>query len=499
MRARPPGHEEIPDWLSSRAEAAPHSPAVECGKVAWSYSELDRHAGALAALLRSSKVGPGDRVAVLLSPSETFVALVHAASRLGAVVVPLNHRLTPAELRLQLKDAAPKVVVFERGLGLSETAAGPTSEWIEKSELQSDSLEPLAGRLYDIRAPHAIIYTSGSSGSPKGAVLTLWNLKWNHASLAFRVGTSNEDRWLLCLPLFHIGGYSIIFRALLAGSLVVVHPRFDPSKASRSLRDDRITLASFVPTMLTDVLAASKGRRVAPSARLILVGGGRPSAELAAKVRERDLPVAFTYGMTETCSFVALSSSVSPEGPRYLPAPPSEVVVTVPSRRGLSPSRPGEVGEIAVRGPSVFAGYWRRPQLTRSRFLGGWFLTGDLGRLDPASGELLVLGREDETIVTGGEKVFPEEVESALRAHPSVSEAVVLGVEDGRWGQMVVAVIEPRKGPHPTPAELKSFLERTLAGYKIPKKFLFRASLPRTPTGKLRKADVRRETGEGSP
>ena len=210
-----------------------------------------------------------------------------------------------------------------------------------------------------------------------------------------------------------------------------------------------------------------------------------------------------TYGMTETCSLVALSNAWSPSaGPAYRAVFPSEVTVAKPGTKGrLVPADIGEAGEVAVRGPTLFGGYWRKPALTRARFRGEWFLTGDVGVLQPgrgqrvgATGGIAILGRKEETIVTGGEKVFPAEVEAALREHPAVKDAVVVGVDDARWGQRVVAALEAKPeflGSPPQAAELTAFLRDRVGRYKIPKQYHFWAALPRSGTGKARRGEVR--------
>ena len=361
--------------------------------------------------------------------------------------------------------------------------------------------EPVAGDTLDLASAHAVVYTSGSSGDPKGVELTLSNLMWNAVSVGFRTGASQEDRWLLCMPLFHVGGYTIIFRSVLHGSGIVVHDRFDAGRVSRSLDDDAITMASFVPTMLSEVLEARGGKPLGPRLRMVFLGGGPPPAQLLAVIRKRRLPVLLTYGMTETCSQVALSDPLESSGrPVYRQAFPSEVAVVKPGTgRGLSFAGPGEAGEVAVHGPTLFRGYWRMPSATRARFRGKWFLTGDLGVLQEGpSGGIAMLGRKEETIVSGGEKVYPAEVESALREHPAVMDAVVVGVEDEKWGQMVVAVVETRPGVgRPSEAELSAFLRERVGGYKVPKRYRFWPALPRTPTGKTRREEVRARLARG--
>ena len=499
LSKRPPVHEPtVPDWLRWRSSVSADSLALKAGPVEWSYGKLQENVGRLASGLRSRGVVRGDRAAILMSPSAQQVAVVLALARVSAIAVPLNHRLSPRELRSQLRDSSPSIVIHDEEFGAEAAEAGgiQARRWVDASDL--GDREPMAGDLLDLSAPQAIVYTSGSSGAPKGVVLTVSNLMWNAVSVGLRVGASPVDRWLLCLPLFHVGGYSIIFRSLLYGSAIVLHPKFDAKRVSLSMDNDAITLASFVPTMLTEFLSARGGKPLNPRVRAIFVGGGPPAPGLVAAARERRLPILMTYGMTETCSQVALSSNwSSSEGPAYLPILPNQIAVTRRGTHGrLEPAEADEVGEVAVRGPTIFSGYWRKPAASRERFKDGWFLTGDLGLLQAGAGKprgVVILGRKDETIVSGGEKVYPAEVEAALRSHPSVKEAVVIGIDDPKWGQRVVAVIETRAAASrpPSAAKLSEFLGERLGRYKIPKQYHFWPSLPRTPTGKPRRAEVR--------
>jgi O-succinylbenzoic acid--CoA ligase len=487
--------------------ASPHALAVRAGPVEWSYLELQEKVSSLSAVLLSRGITRGDRVAVLAAPSEAYVALVHAIARIGAVAVPLNHRQSAPELRAQLLDSRPSLVVHDESPspGKRPDTLSSKLRWATVDDLMAESSaggrEPVTGDTLDLASTHAIVYTSGSSGVPKGVELTLASLMWNAVSVGFRTGHSQEDRWLLCMPLFHVGGYTIIFRSFLHGSGIVVHDRFDAGRVSRSLDEDGITMASFVPTMLTEVLEARGAKPLGPRVRVVFLGGGPPPAQLLAVIRKRRLPVLLTYGMTETCSQVALSDPRESRGrPVYRQAFPSEVAVVKPGAgRGLSFAGPGEAGEVAVRGLTLFAGYWRKPSATRARFRGEWFLTGDLGVLQEGpEGGIAILGRKEETIVSGGEKVYPAEVESALREHPAVRDAVVVGVKDEKWGQMVVAVVETRPGVgRPSEAELSAFLRERVGGYKVPKRYRFWPALPRTPTGKTRREEVRARVARG--
>ena len=512
------GHESrgqrFPDWLRWRSGVSPEALALKVGELEWSYRELQERVSAFSAVLTSRGIRKGDRLALLMPPSERYVAIVHASARVGAVVVPLNPRQSAPELLEQLRDSSPSLVVYDEAqrarakelqAGLRRGPSAPP-RWVREAELAgstSGRVKPVPGDQLDAFAPHAIIYTSGSSGAPKGVELTLSNFMWNAVSIGFRSGASPSDRWLLCMPLFHVGGYTIIFRSVLHGSGIVLHPKFEPKLVSRSLDGDGITLASFVPTMLSEVLEARGGKPLDPKVRTIFLGGGQPPAKLVTAIRERRLPVLLTYGMTETCSQVAVSNVwMSSEGPAYQPVLPSEVAVMKPPTRGrVAFAGEGEVGEVAVRGPALFRGYWRKPALSASRFREGWFFTGDLGVLQPSTSlrgrrtsGIVILGRKEETIVSGGEKVFPAEVESALREHPAVKDAVVVGVDDAKWGQRVVAVVETKADSRvgqPSASELTAFLGERVGRYKIPKQFHFWAALPRTPTGKTRRSAVR--------
>jgi O-succinylbenzoic acid--CoA ligase len=492
----------VPDCLRWRASISPDSLALKLGSSEWSYGEMQEKVSSLSAVLLARGVRKGSRVALVMSPSEAYIAAVHAVARVGAVSVPLNHRLPSAELRRLLTDSRPSLVIHD-GMIDDETKerAQASIRWAIAEELLAETPRkaPIPGDRIDASAVHAIVYTSGSSGGPKGVKLTLGNLIWNAFSVGLRIGGSSEDRWLLCMPLFHVGGYAVLFRSVLYGSSIVLHRRFDAKAVSLSLDNDGITLASLVPTMLNDVLDARGGKPLPPKVRLLFVGGGVPNPALIAAIRLRRIPALLTYGMTETCSQVAVSKAwTSGDGPAYHAVFPSEVVVTK-SKTKVRPLPPGEVGEVAVRGPTLFAGYLGKPGLTRSRFRGDWFLTGDLGYIQKRTFSpghetqgVVIMGRKEETIVTGGEKVFPGELELALKEHPGVKDAMVLGLDDARWGHRVVAVVEARADDsRPSVQELTEFLGARLAHYKLPKQFHFLPSFPRTSTGKTRRADVR--------
>ncbi|MCL6592760.1 MAG: o-succinylbenzoate--CoA ligase, partial [Alicyclobacillus sp.] len=305
---------------------------------------------------------------------------------------------------------------------------------------------------------------------------------------ALQLGVLPSDQWLVPLPLFHVGGMSVLWRSLIYGTTAVAHEGFDSAAVNAALDNGDIHLVSVVPTMLQRMLA--ERQHPYPSAlRCVLLGGSyapRPLLELCQALR---VPVAQTYGLTEAASQVC--TLLPADGLRKLgsagkPLLPTEVRIDVGGREAA----PGEVGEIWVRGPTVTPGYWQRPEATAQALADGWLHTGDLGYLDE-EGYLFVLDRRADLIVSGGENIYPAEVENALAAHPGVAEAAVVGMPDPEWGQVPVAFVVPAPGWSGSPQEVLSFLAGRLARYKLPKRILTVPELPRNASGKLLRRALR--------
>ena len=508
MPSTPP----LPDWLAHRAAAAPGRLALVAGGRGWSYAELDAEATRAARRLAARGVRGGDRVATLLGNGLAPAVLVHAVLRLGATLVPLNVRLSESEVAWQVGDAAPRLLVVE-----GRTAALAEQARREQPALAVAGADELVGAPSDATAPSdagaplrrthspahvlAILYTSGTTGRPKGAMLTVGNFWWSAVGSALNLGTHAADRWLACLPLFHVGGLSIVVRAAVYGIAAVVHDGFDPAAVNRAIDEGGVTIVSVVAVMLQRMLdaraAAPGGERPYPaSLRCVLLGGGPAPRPLLERCAALGVPAVQTYGLTETCSQVA---TLAPEDAlRRLGAAgralyPNALRVV---REDGGEAAPGEAGEILVRGPVVTAGYLNRPDDTERALAGGWLHTGDVGHLD-ADGYLYVLDRRDDLVVTGGENVYPAEVEAALLAHPWVAEAAVVGVADDAWGQRVVAVVRPSAAagaarPNEVAEALGAHCRARLAGYKVPREVrVVGEPLPRTAAGKLRRAAVR--------
>jgi O-succinylbenzoic acid--CoA ligase len=489
----------LPDPLARRAAAAPRAPALIAADSTWGWAELHDAAQAVVHGLRACGLAPGDRVALLARNLPAFAAIVHAAPRLGLVLVPLNTRLAPAELAWQLADCAASLLIYDEAL--AELAASLSA--VAKVSLESLAPAPDAQeRAPDappipLDAPHTIIYTSGTTGQPKGAMLSYGNHWWSAAASALNLGTHHDDRWLAVLPLFHVGGLSILLRGAFYGIPVVLHERFDPAAVNRAIDEQGVTIVSVVATMLQRMLEERGGRPYPPHLRCLLLGGGPAPLPLLERCAALGAPVVQTYGMTETASqavTLAPADALRKLGSAGRPLLPMELRVIAEGR----PARPDEVGEIQLRGPMVTLGYYGRPEASAAAIADGWLHTGDLGRLD-AEGYLYVIDRRSDLIISGGENIYPAEVEAALLAHPAVREAGVVGAPDPTWGQVPVAYVVA--GPDAQAAladELLAFVRGRLAAYKAPRRIELVASLPRTAAGKLRRNLLREPYGPPS-
>jgi O-succinylbenzoic acid--CoA ligase len=472
-------------WLEADA---PGAPALRVAGRSVSRGALASRADALAAWLAESGVRAGDVVAALLPNGLGFAALLHALDRAGAVLLPLNWRLAPAELAFVLGDARPRLLVHQAGplSALAEQASrqagGPAPTLLpEGLSAQGPPLRAAAGSAH---APFALLYTSGTTGRPKGALLSHANLAASTRASSEHLGAAADDRWLACLPFFHVGGLSILLRCARQRSPVVVQERFDAAALSRALDAEAITHVSLVPAMLVRLLEARGGEPAPAGLRVVLLGGGPTPAGLLERARGLGFPVAPTYGLTEAASQVAtLPPAGAAPGRGLEPLPGVELRILAADGRAAAPRA---CGEILVRGPTVMRGYRGLPQETRRALRGGWLHTGDVGRID-ARGDLHVLDRRSDLVVSGGENVYPAEVEAVLAQHPDVLEAGVAGVPDPEFGQRPAAWIVPRRGARPRPEALARFCRERLAAYKVPVRFACVEGLPRTASGKLQR------------
>lgn len=450
----------------------------------WTFAALRAEARRVAQRLAAFGVRPGDRVGMLLPNAPHAVFLIHAAQQLGAVLVPLNLRLTSAELLAQAQRVRLRCLVHNTATAPQASALAEIAPLLD-IDAETPSA-PFCAQKRTLEALHTLMFTSGTTGQPKAAMLTWGNHFWSAIASGWRLGVHPEDRWLLNLPLYHVGGLAIALRAALYGIPIVLHSRFDPEMVLWALARDRVTILSLVPTMLKRLLDFNRDRPLPEHVRVVLVGGAATPAPLLARALEARVPVALTYGLTEAASQVATATpdQVRAQRNNGVGYPLRGVHVRIADADG-APLPPEALGEVWVRGPIVMRGYWDDPEATaRTLTLDGWLRTGDLGYCD-ARGQLWVVQRRTDLIISGGENIYPAEVEAVLLQHPEVEAACVVGVEDAEWGQRVVALVQRVPGAAVRAEALQAFCRKRLAGYKCPRAVLFVDALPLTASGKV--------------
>jgi o-succinylbenzoate---CoA ligase len=442
---------QVEAWLARAARTAPSATALETPDAKVSYLDLLRLATAGADELVELGVNRGERVAIALAPGIGFAQALHACWLLGAIAVPVDLRLTPAE---RAEIGAGASVLVERPLRDS-SSGGRESETLAYEAV------------HDLDAVCAVIHTSGTTSAPKPVELTYGNFLWSALGSGVALGIDPAERWLCTLPLSHVGGLSILVRSAIYATTAVVHERFQVDRALDALEKERVSLVSLVSTTLARLLDA--GLRDPPALRCALTGGGPVPAALLRRAREAGVPVLETYGLTECCSQAATAPLAASD----------DAGAGVPLFCTSTEIAPD--GEILLSGPTV----------ARSAVAAdGRLHTGDLGRID-ANGFLRVSGRNVDTIVTGGENVAPSEVEAALETHAHVLEAAVVGREDPQWGEAVTAIVLTTKGADVSERSLREHCSALLAPYKVPKRVEFASQpLPRTASGKLLRREL---------
>lgn len=492
---------DTPDLLTHAARRQPDRICVEAEDRAFTFADVDERAARLASVFRDNGVVDGARVALLAYNEPEFTEIRVAAQRAGAILVPLNYRLTATELSATLADCTPRLLIV--GPGLEATAdrldvpvvlrlagAAGTDGCYEDALAAATPIDRLAG--ISAERPAMIGYTSGTTGRPKGVVLSNGALHAGMIAMGQEIGARPDAVYLTVMPMFHIGslvGYSFTY----LGATCVLRRRFDPGEVVRLLCSGRITHTQLVPAMVRTVLDGWPGDRT--TLERVLYGGAPMPPDLAQRaLRTLGCGLVNGYGSTEGMGIAMLSPEEhDPDGRPHLLASVGRSGIGMTARvvddTGAD-VRPGEVGEIVCRGPSLMTEYWRNPEATAHSLRDGWFHTGDLGRRD-AEGYLYLVDRKNDKIVTGGENVYPTEVENVLLTHPAVGDVAVVGLHDETWGEAVSAAVVLEPGTHPEPEELIAHCRERLAGYKVPKRLRFVDALPKTPTGKLLRRQIR--------
>lgn len=501
--------DNVGTWLDRRADAAPERRALVDPDRTLSFASLADRSRRAAAVLADHGVGPGDRVALLLANRSAYLETVFACARLGAIAVPVNTRLAPPEVRHVFGDAEPALVLHEPSLGPLVAAAirgartAPARLEVGGAPDAYEAALAGAGPPPDVHPvapddPMLLLYTSGTTGAPKGALLPHRKTLFNSLNAALFFELTARDRVLVPLPLFHSFGLSILsIPAIYAGATVLLERQFDPERTWATVASERVSYFGAVPTMfraLLEALDAASPRPDVSSLRFLFSAGAAIPVEVIRAFEERHgLVVKQGFGQTETSILCCLDAEHALRKAGSVGRPVFHADVRIVRRDDLA--RPSsawrdvgndEPGEIVVRGPITMTGYWRRPEATAETLREGWLLTGDLATRD-SEGFVRLVGRARDLYISGGENVYPAEIEAAYAAHPAIREIAVVGVPDPRWGEVGRAFVVLAAGASLDPDALRAWGAERLARYKLPRSFEAVPSLPRTETGKVRK------------
>jgi acyl-CoA synthetase (AMP-forming)/AMP-acid ligase II len=499
--------------LAHHASRTPDQPLTVFGDETVTYAEMAARSAALAGGLHERGVGAGDVVGLLSYNCTEFLETIFAANHLGAIAMPINWRLAAPEVGYILEHSGARALVCDGDLvALADEAtkgreatlvracvsgAAPAG-WTTLADLRTttSSAAPLARARTAGDDVHRLMYTSGTTGRPKGVMLTHANLAWKNLAHMIEFGITSADRGLACGPMYHVGALDLTTTTLVAaGATTVIHRTFDAAAVVDEIERSRITTVWLAPAMVNAIMARPDvEQRDLSSVRLVIGGGEKMPIPLIERL-QRAFPSAWfadAYGLTETVSgdtFLDRHSTVTKLGSVGRPCLYLELDIWDDEGRSLPP---GERGEVVLRGPKVFKGYWRDEAATATAFAGGWFHTGDIGVRD-AESYLYIVDRLKDMILSGGENIAGSEVERVLYEHPAVLEVAVVGRPDAKWGEVPVAFVALRPGPDapPTADELIEHCRGQLAKFKVPKDVVFVEALPRNPSGKVLKRELR--------
>ncbi len=465
-----------PNWIKQRAYLTPNRVALSFHDEQWTFKELYLKSVSLAYKLNSLRLTNGKRVAILAPSTPPLIELLYACMQAQCEMVLLNGRLAKQELAYQVEDAeVDAILVADEELAKLPDDARiiPFSKLYETAELE-----------YEIAAQWeedfalTIMYTSGTTGFPKGVCQTVSNHSSSAISSALNLGISEKDTWLCTVPIFHISGFSIVVRSLLYGMKIRLYEKFDAKKCAQEIMEGTVTKMSVVSVILENILSEMEqaGQKAHPHFTTALAGGGPVPVDYLKRAEKLDLRVAQTYGMTETSSQTATlanEDAMTHIGSAGKPLFFNEIKID---------AKDGEsIGEILIRGPHVTPKYIGRFN-DKPTTINGWLHTGDVGYLDE-QGYLYVVDRRSDLIISGGENIYPAEIENILLGHPNIKEAGVCGIEHDKWGQVPVAFIVAKK--QMTEQEITDFCTQHLANYKVPKQVHFVSHLPRSGSNKL--------------
>lgn len=495
---------DLAHWIERHAAFSPDRPAIQFAGDVLSYSDLDRRIRTATARLTALGIAEGDIVAFLGYNNPDMLVALFACARLGAVLMPLNWRLAMPEHARVLAQCPPRLALIEQSFFTDARElrdAHPDVTWAPIGEFSS------ADRTWDAAAeqraheqarhlitdpgdlPVLLCHTSGATGVPKGVVLTQSALFWNSVNSAHMHDLTSADRVLTTLPMFHVGGLNVqTTPALHAGASVTLHARFDPLATIEAIERERITLTVLVPAQLMAMMEHPRWANAdLSSLRCITTGSTIVPESFVRRINARGLRLIQVYGSTETCpiaAYLRAEASDRKAGAAGLPALHCEVRVVDDDGNELPA---GGDGEIVVRGPNVMRGYWNAPQANAAALRNGWYHSGDVGHFDE-DGYLHVVSRKSDMIISGGENIYPAEIEAILAECPAIREACVIGRRDERWGETVVAVVSLHPSAQMSEAEVLALFAGRIARYKHPRAVQFVDALPRNELGKIKRS-----------
>lgn len=476
----------MPHWLTQQAFLSPNVTAIELENGnQMTFSELKQRSQEMAYQIATYGIHEGDHVAILSKNDPKMIITIHALSYLGATVVLLNTRLTPSELQYQINDANVSLLIYHDDFNdkVKQLFIKDSLSFVELKSL-SMSTEVTLKKEIRLSDPFTIIYTSGTTGFPKGVIHTYGNHWWSAISSALNIGLSKTDKWLAVLPFFHVGGLSIFLKSVIYGMPVYLMEKFNVSKVNQAIVENQVTMISVVTVMLQRLMEQLGDNRYPDTFRGMLLGGGPASKQLLEQAKQKNIPVFQSYGMTETSSqIVTLSAhdALRKIGSSGKPLLPAQIKIHRETSDGI--------GEIYVKGPMVTNGYYNNDKANEELFEHGWLKTGDLGRIDK-EGFLYVVDRRNDLIISGGENIYPTEIEHVLERISHIREVAVVGKKDDTWGEVPVAYVVCDTETL-TENNIIDYAKRHLASYKVPKQIIFLDELPRNASNKILRHELK--------
>ncbi|WP_077617211.1 acyl-CoA synthetase [Bacillus sinesaloumensis] len=488
------------DWIANRARLSPESIAVVDGETGkrFTFEELNKRAENIASYIRKMGIKKGDRVA-LLSPNDvSYFDLLFACGKIGAIFVPLNWRLSSEEIKYILSNSSPKLVALSsqfdeliKEKSTLEIVKIDSEDYRQMTYASNNAYEPAVFIHED--DPLAIIYTGGTTGKPKGVVLSHQSIMWNGLNTIISWNLTAEDVTLTYMPMFHTGGLNALsIPILMMGGKVVIANNFEPKRAIDIINQEGCTVVLLVPTMYHMMVNTPSFKDVSfPTMHTFLSGGAPCPLDIYQAFEEKGLSFKEGYGLTEAGPN---NFFIDPKISRFRRGSVGKAMfyndVKIITSEG-NVAKAGEVGELLIRGKHLFHHYWNNPDATKEAFRDGWLHTGDLARSDE-QGYHYIVGRKKEMIITGGENVYPLEVEQCISKHPAINEVAVIGVPHQKWGEMVIAIVSLMPEQQISKAELIEFCKTKIGHYKVPKEFIFIENIPKTHVGKIDKNQLKK-------